>query len=200
MSESSPDTKTNEVRPRANSAPHALTARSDSESDYKSSPEHKRGSLRLTVSKIGIPLSPLAKELALKSTTESSNSKGKDSNKADKESKKTLSPALKRCPCGLSTGGQAWMLKCTTCTQSWHNCCANLKGKIPQSIIGQLDHWLCPWCFVPPYEPPKNHKSLVNKSTLSEIVTSDSLISQIEEALSGCITQKKLRTDYYNTI
>ena len=64
-------------------------------------------------------------------------------------------PALKRCPCGNSSGGKAWLLKCTACDQMWHNSCANLKGNLPKSTVDQLDHWQCPWCFACPFEPPK---------------------------------------------
>ena len=102
--------------------------------------------------------------------------------------KKKPGPALKRCPCGSSSDGKSWVLKCTTCTQTWHNTCANLKGKLPRTTINQLDHWLCPWCFVPPYKPPNNHRSLHNKANLSNTVTTDSLICGIEEVIKECVT------------
>lgn len=105
-------------------------------------------------------------------------------NESDK-SKKTQS--LKRCPCGISSGGKAWVLKCTGCTQTWHNSCANLKGNIPKNTIDQLDHWLCPWCYVSPYLAPSNHKSVKNSSALTNIVSTDSVISQIEEAIQNCV-------------
>ena len=67
------------------------------------------------------------------------------SSSTEKEDARKKGNFLKRCPCGSSSSGKAWLLKCNGCTQFWHNSCANLKGKIPKSTIDQLDHWLCPW-------------------------------------------------------
>ena len=140
-----------------------------------------RDSFDINVTTAGIPSSPVNQELELELDA-------KDTGSESVKKKKVH--ALKRCPCGLSSGGQAWLLKCTDCTQSWHNSCANLKGNIPKSVIDKLDHWLCPWCFVPPYSAPKNHKSNKNKDQLSNVVTSDSLISQMEDAVKSCVTQQ----------
>ena len=94
--------------------------------------------------------------------------------------------SLKSCPCGKSSGGKSWLLNCIGCGQSWHNTCSNLKGQIPKSIIASLDHWLCPWCFVCPYEPPKGHKSTKQNMALTTTVISDSIVTQIEEAVKSC--------------
>ena len=109
------------------------------------------------------------------------------SSSTEKEDARKKGNSLKRCPCGSSSSGKAWLLKCNGCTQFWHNSCANLKGKIPKSTIDQLDHWLCPWCFVSPYKAPKNHKSVKNSTALTDIVASDSFISKIEDAIQGYI-------------
>ena len=49
-----------------------------------------------------------------------------DSNSSSDKDSKKKGNSLKRCPCGLSSGGKAWILKCSSCTQMWHNSCANL--------------------------------------------------------------------------
>ena len=131
--------------------------------------------LQVTVDKSCRPGSPSVLE-----TLSNSNSS------SDKDSKKKGN-SLKRCPCGMSSGGKAWILKCSSCTQMWHNSCANLKGNIPKTTIDQLDHWLCPWCFVSPYTAPKTHKSVKNSNTLTNIVSTDSLVSQIETTIKECI-------------
>ena len=38
------------------------------------------------------------------------------------------------CPCLSISQGQAWLLVCTDCKQSWHNTCANLKGTITKPV------------------------------------------------------------------
>lgn len=99
--------------------------------------------------------------------------------------------SLKRCPCKKSSAGQAWLLECTACTQSWHNSCANLKGSIQKSTIASLDHWQCPWCFVSPYLPPDKHRSLKLADHLKSTVVSDALITRIEDSLRSVIEEKE---------
>ena len=98
--------------------------------------------------------------------------------------------SVKSCPCGKSSGGKSWLLKCVGCGQNWHNTCSNLKGQIPKSVIGSLDHWLCPWCFVCPYQPPRGHRSVKQSTSLSTSVISDSIVTQIEEAVKSCISSQ----------
>ena len=98
--------------------------------------------------------------------------------------------SLKSCPCGKSSGGKSWLLNCISCSQTWHNTCANIKGEFPKSVIGSLDNWLCPWCFVCPYEPPKGHKSGKQSTSLATAVISDSIVTQIEDAMKLCITSQ----------
>ena len=76
-----------------------------------------------------------------------------------KQKEKVPRAVLTKCPCGKSTGGQSWLLKCTSCTQCWHNVCVNLKGNIPKSTVDQIDLWQCPWCYSCPLLPPKTHES-----------------------------------------
>lgn len=97
---------------------------------------------------------------------------------------------LKSCPCGKSSGGKSWILNCISCGQAWHNTCANLKGQIPKSIIASLDHWLCPWCFVSPYTPPRGHKSVKQGTALTTAVISDSIVTQVEDAVKKCISNQ----------
>ena len=98
--------------------------------------------------------------------------------------------SLKCCPCGKSSGGKAWLLSCVGCCQTWHNSCANLKGKIPKTIIDNLDHWLCPWCYVCPYQPPKGHKCVKQTVQLNASVISDSITTQVEDSLKTFISSQ----------
>ena len=106
------------------------------------------------------------------------------------DSTKSIKNSIKSCPCGKSSGGKSWLLKCIGCGQAWHNLCSNLKGQIPKSIIDNLDNWLCPWCFVCPYKPPKGHKSVKQSTTLTTAVISDSIVTKIEEAMKSCISNQ----------
>ena len=94
---------------------------------------------------------------------------------------KSIKISIKSCPCGKSSGGKSWLLKCIGRGQAWHISCSNLKGQTPKSIIDNLDNWLCPWCFVCPYKPPKGHKS---------VKQSDSIFTKIEEAMKSCISNQ----------
>ena len=109
---------------------------------------------------------------------------------SETDSMKSTKNSLKSCPCGKSSGGKSWILKCIGCGQAWHNTCSNLKGQIPKSMIGNLDHWLCPWCFVCPYKPPKGHKSVKQSTNLTTAVISDSIVTKIEEAMKSCISNQ----------
>ena len=142
-------------------------------------------------------ISPLAKGLLLRSrlASDSNDSSGTElsnseiSNTSPRPSvSKSKGPALKRCPCGNSSGGKAWLLKCNSCTQSWHNTCANLKGNLPKSTIDQLDHWQCPWCYVCAYEPPSSHKSIASASALAATVLSDSIVTVVEDSIKTSLT------------
>ena len=121
------------------------------------------------------------------STTKQS---GKSIAEIDKPTPKKPGPSLKRCPCLASSGGQAWLLKCTVCDQCWHNTCANLKGTLPKSTIEYLDHWQCPWCFVSPYAPSEKHKSSRLKELLKSTVLSDALVSTIENSIRSVLAEK----------
>ena len=111
---------------------------------------------------------------------------GNQSTSTESKPRKTL----KSCPCGKSSGGKSWLLNCISCNQTWHNTCANIKGEFPKSVIGSLDNWLCPWCFVCPYQPPKGHKSCKQSTSLTTAVISDSIVTQIEDAMKLCITSQ----------
>ena len=138
------------------------------------------------VSKKQRPISPLARDLLLSQTQ--TDSDASDSNTAPESGSKTSKrPALKRCPCGKSSEGKSWLLNCTACGQNWHNSCANLKGNLPKTVIAQLDHWQCPWCFTCPYEAPKSHKSIAIATSLSTSVFSDAIVTKIEESISSSL-------------
>ena len=104
------------------------------------------------------------------------------------EQKKRAS--LKQCPCRSSSGGKAWLLICTSCSQTWHNTCANLKGKLPKTTIDQIDGWQCPWCFVCPFAAPKNHRSSKNASVLNDTVIFDAINTTLEDTLNNSLRQQ----------
>ena len=112
------------------------------------------------------------------------------SSSTEKEDARKKGNSLKRCSCESSSSGKAWLLKCNSCTQFWHNSCANLKGKLQKSTIDQLDHSLCPWCFVPPYKAPKNHKSVKYNTTLTDNVASDSFIVKLKMPYTDTLFHK----------
>ena len=109
---------------------------------------------------------------------------------SETDSTKSSKNSTKSCPRGKSSRGKLWLLKCIGCGQAWHNTCSNLKGQIPKSIIGNLDSWLCPWCFVCPYKPPKGHKSVKQSTNLTTAVISDSIVTKIEEDMKSCISNQ----------
>ena len=98
--------------------------------------------------------------------------------------------SLKQCPCRSSSGGKAWLLVCTSCSQTWHNTCANLNGKLPKTTIDQIDGWQCPWCFVCPFAAPKNHRSCKNTSLLNETVIIDAINTTVEDTLNNSLKQQ----------
>lgn len=138
----------------------------------------------LNVTSKSAQMSPLAKDLLRSQLADSDANSSSETNHPTSPSR----PALKRCPCLGSSEGKAWLLKCISCGQAWHSTCANLKGRLAKSVIDQLDHWQCPWCFKSPYEPPKQHKSVLAAKTLSTSVISDGLITKIEESIASAVT------------
>ena len=117
-----------------------MAARLRSKSESLSSPPQKASSARhssgsrnelidVTFVNKSQTMSPLARQLKAHADSEVNVSPEPVTSKKG--------PALKRCPCGNSSGGKAWLLKCTACDQMWHNSCANLKGNLPKSTLQQ---------------------------------------------------------------
>ena len=50
--------------------------------------------------------------------------------------------------------------------------------------------WLCPWCFVSPFTPPKAHKSLRNSRTLQTTVLCDAISAQLEVKMEAMLDKK----------
>lgn len=57
-------------------------------------------------------------------------------------------------------------------------------------MMQSIDLWLCPWCFVAPYTPPRTHKCRKNADTLKNTVLSDAISSQIEDKIEALIDKK----------
>jgi hypothetical protein len=56
-------------------------------------------------------------------------------------------------------------------------------------VITELDMWMCPWCYVCPFQPHKSHKSRKNKESLAATVMADSITQNIQEALAATIAE-----------
>ena len=96
-------------------------------------------------------------------------------------------PKLKTCPCGNSSGGKEWVFKCTDCKQAWHASCANLKGSLKLKNQAAADainmSWLCPWCFVCPYQRPSKHPSAQNQQTLLDASFNCAVTQQLTDSI-----------------
>ena len=112
-----------------------------------------------------------------------------DPNDAEAESADTPQKSHKKnkkhCPCGLSTGGESWLLTCLDCKQVWHNTCAGLKADFTKAVLDSLlKTWQCPWCYNCPYKKPGSHMSLKNSNDVSEKVLIASTVKQITDSIS----------------
>ena len=171
------------VSPVTSPIPTRARANSESSSDLQreSAPDLLKDTLTLKLKEKKRSISPLAKEDQTPNDSPTA-SKGKET--------RVPRTVLTKCPCGKSTGGQSWLLKCTSCTQCWHNVCANLKGNIPKSTVDQIDLWQCPWCYSCPLLPPKTHKSQKTAAALQHTAVSDAILTQVEDtvkfALANC--------------
>ena len=54
---------------------------------------------------------------------------------SETDSMKSSRNSTKSCPCGKSSGGKSWFLKCIGCGQAWHNTCSNLKGRYQNQLL-----------------------------------------------------------------
>ena len=128
------------------------------------------------------PLSPLATTLSPMSD--------KLNNTRSTEAKKKVSKGV--CPCGKSSAGRDWHLKCSSCKQVWHNSCVNLKGANTLSQL-QVDtilvHWQCPWCFQCPFNPPDSHISVKNGKVLRDSTVSCSVLQQISDSVTDVVSK-----------
>ena len=163
------------------SSPATTRGRCKSESDSKASMSHK------LKKKLDFPASPLSKTNPLIDICNTSLSDTVLTQTKDSKPSKTL----KKCPCGQSSGGHSWLLKCTSCTQTWHSDCANLKGKLPKSTIDSLDMWQCPWCYSCPMVPPSSHRSLKTSSALQKMAISAEILTKIEDTVKLAITNSQ---------
>lgn len=59
---------------------------------------------------------------------------------------------------------------------------------MPKSVIEQLDHWQCPWCYICPYDPPSSHKSIASASVLAATALSDSIVTVVEDSIKTSLT------------
>ena len=95
-----------------------------------------------------------------------------------------------QCPCGVSSGGESWIIPCFTCKQTWHNSCAGLKASFTKPVLSSLaKSWQCPWCFICPFQRPKNHLSDKNVKELGERILCADVIQKISESVSNEISK-----------
>ena len=104
---------------------------------------------------------------------------------------------LGKCPC-LKNNETSWKIKCSSCKQTWHAMCANLKASnIPEHVIVGLGKtWMCPWCFNTPLNRPPGHPSFKNESALMGTAISDIVGERLaEEVSNNIIPQFQLSVD-----
>ena len=104
---------------------------------------------------------------------------------------------LGKCPC-LKSNETSWKIKCSSCKQTWHAMCANLKASnIPEHVIVGLGKtWMCPWCFNTPLNRPPGHPSFKNESALMGTAISDIVGERLaEEVSNNIIPQFQLSVD-----
>ena len=97
---------------------------------------------------------------------------------------------LKACPCNNSSDGKEWLVACPSCKQSWHTSCGNLKGalKLTQGYVDVIvNEWLCPWCYVCPFERPKKHPSAKNEQVLMEASISSAITQRLTESITELV-------------
>ena len=107
------------------------------------------------------------------------------SNTSTKTPVKPTRVELGKCPC-LKSNETSWKVKCSSCRQTWHTMCANLKAKtIPESVIINMEKtWMCPWCFSTPLCRPSGHPSFKNESQLMGTAISDVVGERLAEEVS----------------
>jgi hypothetical protein len=57
-------------------------------------------------------------------------------------------------------------------------------------MLDCIDMWLCPWCYVTPFTPPKTHKSIKNSRTLQNTVLCDAITAQLESKIEAMLDKK----------
>ena len=104
---------------------------------------------------------------------------------------------LGKCPC-LKSNETSWKIKCSSCKQTWHTMCANLKSRvIPENVIIALEKtWMCPWCFTTPLCRPSGHPSFKNEIQLMGTAIADIVGERVAEAVShDIVPQFQLSVD-----
>ena len=178
------------TRTRSSSLPNGAASGSPKPEPGKldSKLDHKTSFRRSKRPQSPLPQSPLASPLS----SPSSSPKTKSTVPPNIEiTENELDDAVRKkvkanCPCLNSSQGQAWLLVCQDCKQTWHNTCVNLNGEITQPVIDSiLKSWKCPWCWKCPYPRPNKHIQAKN----DDKVISKALATQIALDASESITQ-----------
>lgn len=108
----------------------------------------------------------------------------------DSESSPRPRPRKDHCPCGISSGGESWIIPCSTCKQIWHNACAGLKGTFTKPVLASLaKSWQCPWCFICPFSRPSSHVTEKGIKELKEKLLTADTIQKITESVSSVFTE-----------
>ena len=107
-----------------------------------------------------------------------------ETEQSDDELQKKAKPKKAQCPCGQSSRGKAWILKCFTCNQSWHTSCSNLKGSLTKEFVESLSEWECPWCWKCTFSRPTKHPAARNEDALLTHTLSSSIVQNVTDSLS----------------
>ena len=107
----------------------------------------------------------------------------------------------KQCPCAQSSGGESWLIPCSTCGQCWHNDCAGMKCQLfTKQVLNSLaKQWQCPWCYVCPIPRPGTHKSAKDGHILLSEAMNTSLIVNVAEKVAESI-KSSIQPEYEQTV
>ena len=125
-----------------------------------------------------IPSTQLKQDLLESPCSSIKEDKSADSTK--KKRKKT------ECPCMDTTHGQSWQICCSTCSQTWHTICYNLKGvnKLTKKELDVIANvWECPWCYECQIPKSNKHLSIKNAQILANTALSDQICASVSSLL-----------------
>ena len=59
-----------------------------------------------------------------------------------------------------------------------------------EAIDSIVKDWKCPWCYVPSFPCPKNHKAAKAKASLQEIAKANEILTAVVDSLDTMVDTK----------